>query len=216
MFDSRPGLPGYGAGVGEVSGDDGELLERLLDAVDAPGPQLRAVATTLLIRAVAAGDGSALLEDLVASDDAGAMMDPAEAAAAGLRLRSGLEAAVAAWSAEAGEAAAVAALYEHLGTQARRWAARAVDDADTRRRAERLLAWAERPGQLEAAQRRGLFAGMGPEDLRRMAARQAATPATPEVAVALWAAVEAWLAALDDAVGPAVVEAWRSARGERP
>lgn len=93
-----------------------------------------------------------------------------------------------------------------------RWATRAVDDADNRRRAERFLAWAERPGQLEAAQRRGLFAGMDAAELRRMAEQRVAAPVSAETAVGLWAEVERWTGEVDEQIGDAAVEAWERRR----
>ena len=142
-------------------GRPGELTDRLLDLLDRPGPQLRAVATTLLIKALdMPGEERELMEAMVASDDAAAMIDPVAAAAAGVRLRHGLAARLSVLACEYGEAPVVRTMRDHLLSQVQKWATRAVDDADNRRRAERFLAWAERPGQLEAAQRRGLFAGM--------------------------------------------------------
>lgn len=184
----------------------GELVERLLDLVDRPGPQLRAVATTLLIKAVdVPGDETAWIELMVASDDAGAMIDPAAAADAGLRLRAGLADRLGELADEHGEARVVRAMRDHLLAQVRRWAGRAVDDADNRRRAERFLAWAERPEQLRAAQQRGLFAGMDAEELRHMAEARANAEVTPETALAVWAAVESWVAEVDAAIGDAAL-----------
>src|SRR5207248_11792886 len=63
--------------VASVTGRPGELSERLLDAVDRPEPQLRAVATTLLIKALdVPGEEQSLIESMVASDDAAVMIDP--------------------------------------------------------------------------------------------------------------------------------------------
>jgi hypothetical protein len=88
------------------------------------------------------------------------------------------------------ESAVTRALRDYLATQLERWASRAVDDADNRRRAERFLAWAERPGQLEAAQRRGLFIGMNSEEFRRLADTRVREPVTPETALRLWTQVD--------------------------
>jgi hypothetical protein len=102
---------------------------------------------------------------------------------------------------------------DHLTAQIERWGTRAVDDADNRRRAERFLAWAERPGQLEAAQERGLFAGMSAGEFRRLADTRVRGPVTPETAVNVWAQVEEWLAAVHDSLGDAVLAAWDAAAG---
>ncbi|HET9072631.1 MAG TPA: hypothetical protein VFN60_12015 [Acidimicrobiales bacterium] len=199
--------------MGAVTGAPGELLDRLLDALDAPGPQLRAVVTTLLAVALdPPGGARPLLDDMVASDDAAAMIDPPAAAEAAIRLRRGLRDALDLAVDGRDEATVVRTLRDHLLTQVDRWAARSVDDADTRRRAERFLAWAERPEQLEWAQRRGLFAGMDAEDLRRLAARQAAQPVSPETALQVWSEVDRWVATAEEAVGDAVVAEWRRRR----
>ena len=79
---------------------------------------------------------------------------------------------------------------DHLIAHIDRWATRAVDDADNRRRAERFLAWAERPEQVQAAQRRGLFAGMDADQLRRLADTRVRGPVTPETALDVWTQVE--------------------------
>lgn len=193
----------------DVAGLPGELSDRLLDMVDDPAPQMRAFTTTLLIKAleVPAGEGS-LIDAMVASDPAAAMIDPVVAAEAGLRLRHGLATALAALVAEHGEAHVVRVMRDHLVTQMQRWASRAVDDADNRRRAERFLAWADRPDQLRAAQRRGLFAGMDAAELRRLADTQVQAPVTPETALGLWRQVDSWLASMEDRLGDDVVAAW--------
>jgi len=194
------------------SGAAGELCERLLDAVDDPAPQLRAVATTLLIKAVDdPGRESELIEAMVGSDRAAVMIDPEAAADAGLRLRRGLGDRLRSLARDHGEATVVRAMRDHLSTQIRRWAARAVDDADNRRRAERLLAWAERPEQLRAAQRRGLFAGMDAEDLKRLADTQVRAPVTPETALQLWSLIDSWLARLEQQLGDPALDAWQRA-----
>lgn len=192
-----------------ISGRAGELVDRLVLAVDEPGPQLRAVATTLLIKAVdLPAEELQLMEDMVASDAAAAMIDRAAAAEAGLRLRHRLVGRLGELAGLHGEAPVVRAMRDHLRTHVERWATRAVDDADNRRRAERFLAWAERPHQLEAAQRRGLFAGMTPEELRQMARSKADSPVTPETALEVWAEVDRWTAVLDQAVGDQAIAAW--------
>jgi hypothetical protein len=196
-------------GIGGVAG---ELSERLLDAVDDPSPHLRAVATTLLIKAVDDPDReAALIEAMVGSDPAAAMIDPLAAAEAGLRLRHGLGDRLRAMAGDHGEAVVARSLRDHLAAQIRRWATTAVDDADNRRRAERFLAWADRPDQLRAAQERGLFAGMDAEELRRLADRRVRAPVTPETALGLWSQVDGWLARLDDALGDQVIAAWERA-----
>ena len=96
-------------------------------------------------------------------------------------------------------------------SQIERWATRAVDDADNRRRAERFLAWAERPGQLEAAQRRGLFAGMDASELRRLADTRVRGPVSPETALEVWVQVDEWTSAADAALGDTVLTSWESA-----
>jgi len=148
-----------------VAGRPGELIERLLDIVDWREPQLRAVATTVLIKALEVPD-----EEL-------------------------------AWM-------------EAMVAQIGRWADRAVDDADNRRRAERFLAWAERAGQLEAAQRRGLFIGMDTDEFRRMADDRARLPVTPETALGVWVQVEHWLARARERLGDDVLASWETAAGQ--
>lgn len=105
-------------------------------------------------------------------------------------------------------------LVDLLG-QLQRWATRAVDDAENRRRAERFLAWAERPGQLEAAQRRGLFAGMSADDFRRLAEQRVGAPVSPETAVDIWSQVEVWSTLAEEAVGDSVVAEWTVAAQPR-
>ncbi|MCU4185452.1 hypothetical protein K6U06_13850 [Acidiferrimicrobium sp. IK] len=202
------------AGSDEPIGAPGELNERLLDAVGGAGPQLRAVATTLLIKALdVPGEEITLIEAMVASDDAAAMIDPAAAAEAAVELHGRLLARLGQLGREHGEAAVVRSMRGYVTGQVERWATRAVDDADNRRRAERFLAWAERPEQLEAAQRRGLFAGMDPDELRRLAATRAEEPVTPETAVAVWSEVHGWLARVEGRLGDRVIAAWERAGG---
>ncbi len=195
-----------------ITGAPGELAGRLLDALDDAGPQLRAVVTTLLIKAVDVPDDEAdLMELMVASDDAGAIIDPVAAAGAALALRDRLAVRLGVLGATHGEAEVVVAMRDYLAAQVRRWAGRAVDDADNRRRAERFLSWAEHPEQLAAAQRRGLFAGMDADDLRAMAATQLRRPVSPETALSIWSEVDTWLGRLDGHVGDPVVGVWRAA-----
>lgn len=196
------------------AGTDGELCDRLLDLVDDPAPQLRAVATTLLIKAVDDPDrDAALIEAMVGSDTAAALIDPAAADRAAHQLRHGLGARLRALADEHGEVTVARAMRDHLTAQIGRWAARAVDDADNRRRAERFLAWAERPDALRAAQARGLFAGMDAEDMRRLADTRVAAPVTPETALALWSRIDAWQARVADRLGDPVLAAWERRRG---
>ena len=197
-----------------VTGRPGDLNERLLDLVDRPEPQLRAVATTLLIKAVdIPGEEMSLMESMVASDDAAVMIDPAAAARARTDLRRRLSRRLDELAVDYGESRVVQVMRDHLTAQVERWGTRAVDDADNRRRAERFLAWAERPGQLEAAQQRGLFAGMSAGEFRRLADTRVRGPVTPETAVQVWAQVDEWLTAVNEYVGDAVLAAWDAAAG---
>jgi hypothetical protein len=195
-----------------VAGRAGELSERLLDLVDWPEPHLRAVAITLLIKALdIPGEEMALIEWMVASDDAAVMIDPAAATEARRHLRRRLARRLEELAAEIGEPALTRVLRDHLSAQIERWATRAVDDADNRRRAERFLAWADRPGQLEAAQRRGLFIGMDADEFRRLADLRVREPVTPETAVGLWAQVDEWLRMADERLGEGVLKSWEAA-----
>jgi hypothetical protein len=197
-----------------VTGRPGELNERMLDLIDRPEPQLRAVATTLLIKALdVPREETSLMEAMVASDDAAVMIDPDAAARARTHLRQRLSGRLAELAVDHGESRVVQVMRDHLTAQIERWGTRAVDDADNRRRAERFLAWAERPGQLEAAQERGLFAGMSAGEFRRLADTRVRGPVTPETAVNVWAQVEEWLAAVHDSLGDAVLAAWDAAAG---
>jgi hypothetical protein len=196
----------------QVTGRPGELRDRLLDLVDQPGPQLRAVATTLLIKALdVPGEEMALIECMVGSDGAAVMIDPAEAARAAGHLRSRLSLRLEELAAGYGEPHVVRVMRDHLIAQIEVWASRAVDDADSRRRAERFLAWAERPGQLKAAQRRGLFIGMDPREFRRLAESHVREPVTAETALAVWVEVEDWLRLTQDGLGDTVLAAWETA-----
>jgi hypothetical protein len=197
-----------------VRGRAGELSERLLDLVDQPDPHLRAVATTLLIKALdLPGEELSLMESMVASDGAAVMIDPEAAAASGRYLRHRLAGRLTELALVHGEATVVVTMRDHLVAQIDRWASRAVDDADNRRRAERFLAWAERPGQLEAAQRRGLFAGMDAAELRRLADTRVGASVTPETALGVWVQVDEWLAVVEDRLGDDVLASWRLAAG---
>jgi hypothetical protein len=198
----------------KVAGRPGELSERLLDLVDWPEPHLRAVATTLLIKALdIPGEEMGLMESMVASDQAAMLIDPVAAAGAGRHLRCRLAARLEELAAVQGEPEVTRILRDHLAAQIERWGTRAVDDADNRRRAERFLAWAERPGQLEAAQRRGLFIGMDAEEFRRLADLMGRGPVTPETAVGVWAQVETWLAVARARLGDEVLDSWGMAAG---
>jgi hypothetical protein len=199
-----------------LTGRDGELNERLVDLVDGPRPQLRAVTTTLLIKALdTGGDEAALIESMVASDGAAYIIDSAAAERSSAFLRRSLAMHLGELAAQNEESNVVRVMRDHLIAQIERWASRAVDDADNRRRAERFLAWADRPGQLEAAQRRGLFMGMDASDFQRLADTRLKTPVTPETALDVWSQVEAWKREMDAGVGDAVLEQWRSLHGRR-
>jgi hypothetical protein len=194
-----------------VTGAPGELIERLLDLVNRPEPQLRAVATTLLIKALdLPGEELSLMESMVASDGAAVMIDSAAAARAGADLRDRLATRLVELAAQHGEPNLARVMRDYLTAQIERWATRAVDEADNRRRAERFLAWAERPGQLEAAQRRGLFLGLDASEFRRLADSRVRGPVTPETAVEVWAQVQGWLTAVEDRLGEAVLAAWEA------
>jgi hypothetical protein len=195
----------------QVTGQAGELRDRLLDLVDQPGPQLRAVATTLLIKALdVPGEEMALIEYMVGSDGAAVMIDPVAAAQAARHLRSWLSLRLEELATGYGESHVVRVLRDHLTAQIEIWATRAVDDADSRRRGERFLAWAERPGQLEAAQRRGLFVGMDAGEFRRLAERHVGGPVTPETALAVWVEVDEWLHLVQRRLGDAVLASWET------
>jgi hypothetical protein len=196
----------------QVTGRAGELRDRLLDLIDQPGPQLRAVATTLLIKALEVpGEEMALIECMVGSDGAAVMIDPGAAAEAARHLRSRLASRLEELAAGYGESQVVRVMRDHLLAQIEVWATRAVDDVDSRRRAERFLAWAERPGQLEAAQRRGLFVGMDAGEFRRLADRHVGGPVTPETALAVWVEVDEWLCLVQDRLGDPVLASWETA-----
>jgi hypothetical protein len=194
-----------------VTGRAGELNERLLDLVDWSEPQLRAVATTLLIKALdLSGEEMVLMESMVASDAAGLMIDPDAAARAGRHLRSRLASRLQELAVEHGESNLIRVMRDHLTGQIERWATRAVADGDNRQRAERFLAWAERPGQLAAAQRRGLFVGMDAGELRRLADTRVRGPVTPENALRVWAQVDEWSAMVEDRLGDRILASWAS------
>jgi hypothetical protein len=195
-----------------VAGRPGELIDRLLDVVDAPRPQLRAVATTLLIKALDFADEElALIESMVASDGAAVMIDPEGAARAARHLKDRLQNRLRELAGDHGEPNVVRAYRDHLTGQLERWATRAVDDADNRRRAERFLAWAERPGQLEAAQRRGLFIGMDAGEFRRLADTSLSAPVTAETALHVWTQANEWASAVQKRLGDDVLESWEAA-----
>jgi hypothetical protein len=198
-----------------VTGRAGELNERLLDLVDWSEPQLRAVATTLLIKALdLSGEELVLLESMVASDVAGLLIDADGAAQAGRHLRSRLAGRLQELAVEHGESNVIRVMRDHLTSQIGRWATRAVDDADNRQRAERFLAWAERPGQLAAAQRRGLFVGMDAGELRRLADTRVRGPVTPENALRVWTQIDEWSAVAEGRLGDRILASWESkARG---
>jgi hypothetical protein len=166
----------------------------------------------LLIKALDfPGEEMALIECMVGSDGAAVMIDPVAASQAARHLRSRLSLRLEDLAAGYGESHVVRVMRDHLIGQIQIWATRAVDDVDSRRRAERFLAWADRPGQLEAAQRRGLFVGMDAGEFRRLGERHVQEPVTPETALAVWVEVDKWLSLVQDRVGDAVVASWETA-----
>jgi hypothetical protein len=200
--------------VETVAGRAGELNQRLLDLVDRPDPRLRAVATTLLIKAVdLPGEEAALMESMVASDGAAVIIDPDAADRSRRHLQERLAARLEQLAALHGEVIVVRVMRDHLTAQIERWATRAVDDAENRRRAERFLAWAERPEQLRAAQRRGLFVGMDASEFRRLAHSGVAAPVTPETALGVWVQVDEWLTEVREQLGDLVLASWENAAG---
>jgi hypothetical protein len=113
---------------------------------------------------------------------------------------------------EHGERVLVTAWRDHLVLQMERWAVRAVDDADNRRRAERFLLFADNPAALAAAKRRGFLLGMSAEDLRALAQSRSEAPVSPEIATELWAERDAWLQRVEHLLGDHELDEWDSAR----
>jgi hypothetical protein len=135
-------------------------------------------------------------------------IDPVSAERAHARLNDRLRSRLEELSRQHGEVRVVVIMRDYLVSQIERWATRAVDESDSRRRAERFLAWAERPDQLEAAQRRGLFVGMDTDELRRLAGVHLRGRTTPETALEVWMVVDRWVADAETLVGDAVLADW--------
>ena len=201
---------------GTILGREGELLARLLDVAEDPAPQVRAVVTTLLIKGLADDESARLIELMVRSDGAARIVNGEAAEVARSRLHSTLTSALSALALDHGELEVVRAWRDHLLTQMDRWASRAVDDADNRRRAERFLLFANNPSALAAAKRRGFLIGMSAEDLRALARKRGEGPVAPETVIELWSEHEAWRRRVDTLVGEDVLELWSSARRAFP
>jgi hypothetical protein len=201
--------------AGPIEGADGELLGRLIEALDDPAPQIRAVVTTLLVKGLDAADPQPLIELMVRSDGAARIADPTAAAAAANRLTSKLLDALTVLTHEHGERTVVTAWRDHLLAQMERWAVRAVDDADNRRRAERFLLFADNPAALANAQRRGFLLGMNADDLRALARSRSEVPVSPETATKLWAERDGWIQRMADLLGDEKLDAWDAARALR-
>ena len=185
-----------------ISGRDGELVERLLDTADDPAPQVRAVVTTLLIKGLVDDDASALIALMVRSDGAARIVDPEVAETAYLQLRGRLAVALSELVGAHNEPQVVRAWRDYLLSQMERWASRAVDDADNRKRAERFLLFADNPAALAALpKRRGFLLGMSAHDLRVLAETRGTEPVSPETATGLWAEHEAWRRRVVDLLG---------------
>jgi phage FluMu protein gp41 len=194
--------------MSELTSSPGELVERLVDAADDPSPQIRAVVTTMLIKSLDLPDASEAISQMVRSDAAAMIVDRVGAERAKAELDGLLVAALLELSVAHGEAAVIRAWRSYLLAQMDRWAATAVDNADNRRRAERLLVLAEHPVALASAQRRGFLEGLTSEDVRALARTRVEGPVSPETATTLWAQRDAWLQRLDERVGERVVAAW--------
>ena len=191
-----------------IDGAPAQLIDRLLELLEDRAPQIRAVVTTLLIKAIEE-DGSSLISLMVKSDGAAMLIDKAAASDAHRQLTSALREALCKLAREHGEERAVRAWRDYLLSQMQRWATSAVNDADNRRRAERFLLWADNPQALAVAQRRGIFAGLTSQDLRELARSRAAEPVSPETATELWAQLEAWRSRATALLGDDVLEDWQ-------
>jgi len=183
------------------------LIDRLLAVADDPAPQIRAVVTTLLVKALDDPAEGEMIRLMVGSDAAGAILDPAAAAASRTELDDLLRAALERQAAANGEAHIVRVLRDYLLERMERWAERTVDDADNRRRAERLLVLADQPQLLAAAQRRGFMMGLSADDVRTLARERVGVPVTPETVTALWGQLERWRERTHELLGDAIVDA---------
>jgi hypothetical protein len=143
---------------------------------------------------------------MVSSDAAGAILDPAGATEAKAQLDRLLRVALERRAGAAGEAHLVRVLRDYLLERMERWAERTVDDADNRRRAERLLVLADQPQLLAAAQRRGFMMGMSADDVRALARDRVGAPVTPETVTELWAQLERWRQRVDALLGDDVLD----------
>jgi hypothetical protein len=144
---------------------------------------------------------------MVGSDAAGALLDPGGAATSRAELDRLLRAALERQAAANGEAHVVRVLRDYLFEHMERWAARAVDDADNRRRAERLLVLADQPQLLAAAQRRGFMMGLSADDVRTLARDRVGAPVTPETVTALWGQLEHWRERAHELLADEIVDA---------
>lgn len=185
------------------------LIDRLLDVADDPAPQIRAVVSTLLVKALDDPAEGEMIRLMVSSDAAGAILDPGAAADAKAQLDRLLRAALRRRAAETGEAHLVRVLRDYLHERMDRWAERTVDDADNRRRAERLLVLADQPKLLAAAQRRGFMMGMSADDVRALARDRVAAPVTPETVTELWSQLERWRERVDALLGDDAIARWQ-------
>lgn len=183
------------------------LIDRLLAVADDPAPQLRAVVTTLLIKALDDPAEGEMIRLMVASDAAGAILDPTEATTSRAELERLLRAALERQAAVNGEAHVVRVLRDYLFERMELWAARTVDDADNRRRAERLLVLADQPQLLAAAQRRGFMMGLSADDIRTLARERVGAPVTPETVTTLWGQLERWRERAEELLGDEIVDA---------
>jgi len=184
----------------------GALIDRLLEVADDPAPQLRAVVTTLLIKALDDPAEGEMIRLMVSSDAAGAILDPSGATEAKAHLDRLLGVALERRAEQTGEAHLVRVLRDYLLERMESWAERTVDDADNRRRAERLLVLADQPQLLAAAQRRGFMMGMSADDVRALARDRVGAPVTPETVTELWTQLERWRERADELLGDDVID----------
>jgi hypothetical protein len=182
------------------------LIDRLLEVADDPAPQLRAVVTTLLIKALDDPAEGEMIRLMVSSDAAGAILDPSGATEAKQHLDRLLRAALDRRAEQTGEAHLVRVLRDYLFERMESWAERTVDDAVNRRRAERLLVLADQPLLLAAAQRRGFMMGMSADDVRALARDRVGAPVTPETVTELWTQLERWRERTVELVGDDVID----------